>query len=406
MNLVDFGNSKMHILFVTGLFPNSDKEEYLGGMPKAVYKSARGMKNRGHEVHILATGSANKTWKYKGIPVTTICAPVDMKEKNTILLIKSILLREIQLQKAIKVMQREWKIDIIQYAGWFGIGLFHTKKIPAIMRISSYTKVQLVDIYSRTCEKCLHVLERFAVKRMNAVFAPSRVMARGVGTDAGRKVGMLETPFDEDCFDIDNTVWEKRLNSKQYILFFGRMSRDKGIYVIKEILHKVLDEFPRMSLAFAGNSTINNGIAIEKELREAAGDLANRVIFLGKLSPAELKPVIEHAEMVVMPSLMDNFPNACAEAMALGKIVIGTDGSSLEQFITTGYDGFLAKIGDGKSLYKQIQKVMMLSEEEKDLISAHAKERIAKLDSDTYFKRIERVYKKIIENTRHKRDYT
>ena len=395
----------MHILFVTGLFPSSNKEAYLGGMPKAVFKSARGMKNRGHEVHILAAGNANKKWEYKGIPVTTICASTDLKEKNCLLLARNILCREILLQKEIKNLQKKWKIHIIQYAGWFGIGLLHDKKIPAVMRISSYTKVQLVGLYPGMCEKCLHVLERIAVKRMNAVFAPSRVMAEGVAIDARRKVGVLETPFEEECFNLDNTIWENKLSSKQYILFFGRMSKDKGIYVIKDILHNVLDEFPRLYFSFAGASTINNGVAIEKELREAAGDLAHRVIFLGKLSPAELSPVIEHSELVVMPSLMDNFPNACAEAMALGKIVIGTDGSSLEQFITPGYDGFLAKIGDGESLFKQIRKAMLLNEKEKILMTIHAKEKIAKLDSDVYFKRIEQVYKKIIENTRKKRDY-
>lgn len=55
--------------------------------------------------------------------------------------------------------------------------------------------------------------------------------------------------------------------------------------------------------------------------------------------------------MILMPSLSDNLPNSCAEAMSLGKIVIGTNGSSLEQFIENKKNGFLAKIGSAENLY-------------------------------------------------------
>ncbi len=43
---------------------------------------------------------------------------------------------------------------------------------------------------------------------------------------------------------------------------------------------------------------------------------------------------------------MDNFPNACIEAMYFSKVVIGTDGASFEQLITHGKNGLLCRIGD------------------------------------------------------------
>ena len=82
--------------------------------------------------------------------------------------------------------------------------------------------------------------------------------------------------------------------------------------------------------------------------------------------------------------------------MALGKIVIGTDGSSLEQFITDGQNGFLARIGDPLSLFEKIEIAYNLPEDEKRQISRNAINRIRKLDIDLYSKRIERIYQRLL----------
>src|ERR1051326_7456438 len=44
---------------------------------------------------------------------------------------------------------------------------------------------------------------------------------------------------------------------------------------------------------------------------------------------------------VVLPSLIDNLPNSCLEAMGLGRVVIGTKGTSFEELITDEANGFL-----------------------------------------------------------------
>jgi glycosyltransferase involved in cell wall biosynthesis len=53
---------------------------------------------------------------------------------------------------------------------------------------------------------------------------------------------------------------------------------------------------------------------------------------------------------VVLPSLIDNLPNACLEAMALGKPVVGTRGASFEEMIRDGETGFLVPAGDAEAL--------------------------------------------------------
>lgn len=393
----------MNILFVTGLFATRVDDTSLGGMARAVYKSAKGMKERGHQVRVLAVDNRDRKWNYKEIPVISIDASVNPDEEDVICLLENTVSRERKIQKAINKLNQEWKIDIIQYTGWFGIGLFHYSKIPAVMRISSNTKVQLNSIYSIAKEKCLDKLEYMAIMRMNAVFAPSNVMACSVTQNTGRKVRVIETPYDNEEIVFDDSVYNKKLNNKKYILFFGRMSKDKGIYVIRDILYRVLKKYPEIHFVFAGDLTINEGISVEEQLKDAAMEFSSRIIFLGKLPAEKLFPAIEGAEMILMPSLMDNFPNACAEAMSLGKIVIGTDGSSLDQFISNGYNGLLAKIGDADSLLTKIKEVINMSDEQKCIMSVNAKKRIKELSLDNYSRKMEKYYKKIITACNNKK---
>lgn len=386
----------MNILFITGDFATNEKS-ILGGMAGAVYKSALGMQKRGHYVRILAASTQNKEWKYNSLEVISVRTQNVLSEASVAKSLYYILQREIIIQKQIRLLDKQKKINVIQYTGWFGIGLLHYNRIPAVMRVSSYTKIQLVNNYSKKKKWLFSTAEYLSAKRMNFIFAPSRLMAEGIEKELGKKVGVIETPFLYDRIEPDASIYQKKLKDKKYILFFGRMTIDKGIYVISEVICKVLCENPNIYFVFVGGASSD----IVKTLKTAAGEYKNRVILLGVLAKSKLDPVIQNAQMVLMPSLADNFPNSCAEAMSLGKIVIGTNGSSLEQFIEDGVNGFLTTIGDTNSLYRCIDHVMMLDDNTKKYIAENAKQRIKRLDLEMYSLYMENLYSKVIDITSH-----
>lgn len=391
----------MNILYVTGLFAQNEKDEKLGGMAKAVYMNAKGMKDRGHNVCVLTVSNRKREWEYKGIKVVSVNAEHGIDKSSDLEMIYQIIRREILIEKEIRKISSKKKIDIIQYTGWFGIGLLHFNRIPTVMRISSYTKAQLECNYSNRRVNILSYIERLAMKRMNAVYAPSRIMAKKIEADIKRKVYVIETPYIQEGVQADETAWRKKVGEKKYILFFGRISIDKGIYIIKDALYKILSDYEDIYFVFAG-AFDTNGVK-KVELMQAAKEHQKRLIFCGNLSKKQLWPLIEHAYMVLMPSLMDNFPNACAEAMSLGKIVIGTNGSSLEQFITDSYNGYLSQIGDSESLIEKIREVLKLEQEKKKEISENAKKRIDKLNINDYCEKMEKMYDTICRKSYFKR---
>ncbi len=61
--------------------------------------------------------------------------------------------------------------------------------------------------------------------------------------------------------------------------------------------------------------------------------------------------------VLFLPSRIDNLTNTCIESMALGKVVIGTQGAIFEQLIEDGVNCFLCRIDCKKKNYlKQLKR--------------------------------------------------
>jgi glycosyltransferase involved in cell wall biosynthesis len=82
--------------------------------------------------------------------------------------------------------------------------------------------------------------------------------------------------------------------------------------------------------------------------------MKDRLVFLGQVPHGQLYPIIAGARLVVLPSLVDNLPNAMLEAMALGIPVVGTTGASFDEVIEDGRTGFLVTPGDADALAAKV----------------------------------------------------
>ena len=135
-------------------------------------------------------------------------------------------------------------------------------------------------------------------------------------------------------------------------------------------------------------------------LKRKAGTAADRVIIWNALPHKQLYPIINKADFVVLPSLMDNLPNACIEAMYFQKVVVGTKGASFEQLITHTKNGFLCEIGSSDDLYEKMEMVVSLSPQEKVQMGIQAKKRINRLKPEIAVERLLHLYEYVVENSK------
>lgn len=369
----------MNVLFVANGY--SDWGKPTQGFHYYLYKVMHALKNMGHQPILLTIGKRNSRREEDGIQIFTVRAEYESMRDSSLQYIYNACKKSRVLNLEIKKIVKVHRVDIIQFTSLEGIALYYDGKIPSVMRLSSYAKIAFStnDTFGQKMIDAMSFIERLSSNSCEDIFAPCRNTANVYGNDIGRRVSVIETPFIYDEDFLDDIYVKQYLSDKKYALFFGTLYAEKGILIIAEILEKFLVEHPEYYFVFVGNTIPVNGENSGNIIRQKAGKGRDRVIMFGELPHKQLYPIINNASFVVMPSLMDNFPNACIEAMYFGKIVIGTRGASFEQLITDGENGFLCEIGSSDSLYNSMQRAIQVSDSERKRIGENAKERIGKL---------------------------
>lgn len=389
----------MRIMFVTPEF--MEKGRPSGGMPNYIYRTAKALQCFGHEVIIVAGGyKMSKKTDYDGIDLYKVCTYSQESKSDFYNFLLSSLYREIKIQKMIHKICDSKKIDLIQYAGHSGNGIFHHVSVPAVMRMSSYFRFTYSSYlsYSKRQVELFSLLERIAAKRMNCVYAPSKVLASALSKDIKRKVFVLETPYFNYEIETDDTAYKTLLGDKKYILYFGRIEPDKGVFLIADIAKQLLHKYKDYYLVYVGKDCIVKEESTIKLIKKQIGN-EKRVIYRKELSHKELFPIIQNASVILMPSYRENISNACMESMDYEKIVIATEGASYEQLITDRENGFLMKIGDSKSLWEGIDRALNLSENEKKEMGIRAKKRIERLYPKVSIPKLINYYNFVIKYT-------
>ena len=367
------------------------------GLPNYIYRVSKSLQKLGHTPIVITAGGVDETVRYDGIQVYRRAIPACPLQGNEIVqyLHKSFFMN-IVLGKELNGLCKKQKVDIIQFCNLYGLVILYKRKIPSVLRLSSYAPeyYKYSNTYSRRYIKTMGFIERLAGRGKHAIFAPSNVMASAYCKDTGRHVDVIETPFIIDTFGNDE-LYQKHLAGKKYFLFFGSLYAEKGIYVISKIVGRLLKKYPDYYFVFVGPLHKNDKTPL-KEIYKNAGSCKDRIVYLKPLKHDSLYPIIQHAQYVVLPSLMDNFPNACIEAMSFGRIVIGTDGTSFEQLITDGVNGFLSKPGDAESLYRKICEACALTTEQKAVMLEKAAQRIDLLKPDVVVKRLIQYYGNVV----------
>ena len=124
----------------------------------------------------------------------------------------------------------------------------------------------------------------------------------------------------------------------------GRLVPIKGHATLLEALAAAQRRVPGLTLEVAGDGPLDAG------LREAAArhGVADAVTFLGRVAPAT--PVLERAELVVVPSLGEGFGMVALEAMERGRAVVASAVGGLPEIVDDGRTGLLVPTGDAGAL--------------------------------------------------------
>lgn len=396
----------MNIIFLTALFPVNETSSGAGNY---VSNIARVMAENGHKVYVVIEGKDCFVSEWNGIEIHYIKFPQFFKRKKKLSVLDKFImniLRSILYNKEVSRITKIQKVDIVQSINTYGIALFRKKTIPYIVRISAFMPLYIganMQIFEQN--KWMNYsridlnLEVLACKAADYLVAPSEYIKKIIESKTNKVVHVIEGPVYIEKSSINKE--DEVFIGKQYLLTYGILAFRKSIHLVAQIVDDLLDEFPNLMYVLAGKDkelVVNgNKIWASQFIYSKIERNKERFIYLGEVAErSRMFAIIENAYACVLPTRTDNLPNTVSEAMALGKIVISSDKTSVEQLITDGYNGFLAEIDNLEDLYQKIKYVMRLPDEERHKIEYRAKERVKTLMPENVYQNMIDIYKKTI----------
>lgn len=159
----------------------------------------------------------------------------------------------------------------------------------------------------------------------------------------------IPNPIDTSVFTPASSFSIDLNPAKKWILFAGVNTQDprKGFAYFKEAAQQLKDRADQWGIVVFGKTD-----------PEALADMGLEVRALGSLPAHEVVNVYQAADVMVVPSLEDNYPNTVIEAMACGTPVVGFDSGGIAEQIEHRTTGYVAQLYSADDLANGIRFVL------------------------------------------------
>ena len=173
-----------------------------------------------------------------------------------------------------------------------------------------------------------------------------------------------------------------------YILYFGRVHRSKGILTLIEAAVPLTD----VPIYIVGD-----GEAMPEVQQIIEQNGCKHIHLLGFKQGDELRELIRNSICTVLPSeWYENCPMSVLESYAYGKPVIGADIGGIPELIVDGVDGFLVPSGEPETLRDRLLWMFAHKDDAAEMgrIGRHKME--TEFNADIHYERIMNVYQQFL----------
>jgi len=223
-------------------------------------------------------------------------------------------------------------------------------------------------------------MEKFCLLSADALLSPSRYLVHSVGRLLGRSLDVTTVPLPL-LAPADGCISSGQPGE---LLYVGRLELRKGVLPLVKACSRMWAEGADFRLSLLGGDTefMPRDTTVTSFLRRRYAQWidSGRLRLLGQLDYAAVQEQIRQAWAVLVPSLWENFPNTCMEAMAAGQVVVASRaGGQAEMIDRDGENGVLFDWDVPGEFESKLASVLALRADERQQIGQHAKKRIQDL---------------------------
>ncbi|MEZ5293355.1 MAG: glycosyltransferase family 4 protein [Vicinamibacterales bacterium] len=350
-------------------------ETGFGGIGSYTWHHARGLAALGHEVHVLAGAREPTPLRSEqdgGVHVHRYWASGPMMGlfnglgKFRLWWTRQRLQNAWSMYQGLRTLHHRHAFDVVEMPECGAEGALVTRllDIPSVVRLHSPSRLIMgsYDVRRLDIEAC-SALEQPALRHATALTSCSRFLADEVTDKLGvlRQIAVITNGLDVGWFDQSSApvaVFEKYQVPRRplTIVFTGRMERRKGIHLLPEIAGHILERHD-VSFVLAGADLFGY---VQQTLLPALASrpLKGSIHWLGPLPLGDLRPLVAAADIFLLPSLWENCPYSCLEAMAAGRAIVCANQGGMPELIRHEENGLLAVTEDAASFTAQVERLV------------------------------------------------
>ena len=382
-------------------------ETGFGGIGTYTWYQARAMVKLGHEVHVLAGATSPtslRSEEHDGVRVYRFRSDGPLMrclrrfDKFKLWWTKNRLENALSMYRGLEALTRKHHYDLVEMPECGAEGLLINYLTPVRTLIKFHSPARLImryyDVLRADITLCSFV-EQLGIHGARAFSSCSRFLAAEVRDKLGirRPIRVIPNGIDLDLFDATEQVNFRRQfdlpRERQIIFFSGRMEHRKGIHLCKDIATSILERY-EVAFVFAGQDLFNfMSEVLLPHLKTKK--LRGSVHYLGKLDLTTVRSALHQADIFLLPSLWENCPYSCLEAMAAGCAIVSSDQGGMPEIVQNGRNGLLAQNKDAAAFIRSLEQLIE-DKAMRERLGAAARQTIEESFTDVHIARLSTDY--------------
>lgn len=163
----------------------------------------------------------------------------------------------------------------------------------------------------------------------------------------------------------------KKKNNSFTFLLISRLIYDKGVLEYIEAVDLLKKEGIHARFQLLGQIDEKHKRGIPAEIIQQWIE-KNQIEYLG--TTHDVKPIIEKADCIVLPSYREGTPKTLLEAASLEKPIVATDVPGCNNVVKDGKNGYLCKLKDSTDLAKKMKLMFSLEPNSREKMGKYSRE--------------------------------
>jgi glycosyltransferase involved in cell wall biosynthesis len=390
----------MNIAFLSYEYP---LETGLGGIGTYVYQIAKLFSERGIGVHVVC-GSFGKDRSFMEHEHLTIHL-VNCRNREEFKIVAPPRLLSVHEQS---------KLDLVE-APDYGAESINIKsflpKVPLVVKfhVPSYLVKKLNDFYfdRRIDRRIKHLFVSYnyqkdedykAAIQADYFLTPSLSLGDIISKDW--KIDRNQIIHAPNPYTANERLLEiSPETTSSTILYLGRLETRKGVYNLSKVVPLVLKEVPAAKFIFLGKDDRSpwRKNSMKELMMEQIGAYKKQVQFLEKVDLFEIPKYLSQASICVIPSLWDNFPNVCLEAMASARGIVASKNGGMSEMLSSINGKFLVDPHNVKEISSAIT-FLLKNDQERISYARDCRRKVIEYYSDKLVDELIHLYQNLINS--------